>query len=71
MLPLYSTKGKPWSDSSELGSMGIAPTKSGLCLNSLYGAMTTSHLGKSDVYCLRQEPPLEERGGEPLAVVGI
>ena len=29
------------------------------------------HLEKSDEYCLKQEPPLEARGGEPLAVVGI
>ena len=33
--------------------------------------MPTSHLEKSEEYCLRQEPPLEARGGEPLAVVGI
>ena len=29
------------------------------------------HLEMSDEYCLKQEPPLEARGGEPLAVVGI
>ena len=31
----------------------------------------STHLEKSEEYCLRQEPPLEARGGGPLAVVGI